>query len=71
MGSIDDIHKMFRQMNTDKGNIISNVVELVYFMRGSIQYKDMMNMSLIERQEVSTFIGKRLEVESKKLHPQY
>lgn len=62
---------MFRQMNADKEHTVSNVVELVYFMRGAIQYKDMLNLSLIERQQVSMFINKRLEVEMKRSNPQY
>jgi hypothetical protein len=39
-------------------------------MRGSIQYYDMMHMSIPERTAVSDFISKRLEVELKKPSPQ-
>lgn len=62
---------MFSSMNVDRNRIIANIVQLVYFMRGSIQYESMMRMSLVERQAVSEFIENRLEIESKKTYPQY
>lgn len=62
---------MFADMQGVRKNLITNIVQLVYFMRGSIQYKDMMDMSLVEREAVSDFISTRLEQESKKQHPQY
>jgi hypothetical protein len=40
-------------------------------MRGSVQYKDMFEMTLVERETVSEFIEKRLEVEAKKMYPTY
>jgi hypothetical protein len=62
---------MFIRMSNDRKRILQSIIQLVYFMRGSIQYKDMMNMSLVERESVSDFIEKRLEQESKKPHPTY
>lgn len=63
--------EMFGRMSRERKRIIKSVIQLTYFMRGSIQYKDMLNMSLVERQEVSDFIEKRLEDESKKMYPIY
>lgn len=62
---------MFRTMNQARSNIISNIISLVYFMRGSIQYDSMLNMSFYERQTISDFISKRLESESDKMYPVY
>lgn len=62
---------MFRRMTNERQNIISSVIQLVYFMRGSVQYKDMMGLSTFEREAISEFIEKRLEVESKKMYPNY
>jgi hypothetical protein len=62
---------MFGQMNQTRSNIILNVISLVYFMRGSIQYESMLNLSFYERQVISDFISKRLDSESEKMHPVY
>jgi hypothetical protein len=70
-GSSDDVRRMFDQMNQERKRILSAIVQLVYFMRGSVQYKDMFEMTLVERETVSEFIEKRLEVEAKKMYPTY
>lgn len=58
-------------MEADRQATIASIVQLVWYMRGSIQYKDMLDMSMVERQAVSRFIEKRLEAESKRPYPQY
>ncbi len=58
-------------MSRERNRTIRSVVQLVYFMRGAIQYKDMMNMSLVEREAVSSFIEERLDAEGKKMYPVY
>lgn len=62
---------MFLEMNSVVSKTIKGIIQLVYFMRGSVQYRDMMEMTFIERQQVSDFIETRLEAESKKMYPQY
>lgn len=62
---------MFQRMNQERTRILKSIVQLVYFMRGSIQYRDMLDMSLVERETVSDFIEKRLDAESKKTYPIY
>lgn len=62
---------MFTRMQGERRRLLEDVIQLVYFMRGSIQYKDMMNMTMVERQAVSEFIEKRLELEAKKMYPVY
>ena len=58
-------------MNRERRRIIRSIIQLVYFMRGSIQYHSMLNMSLVEREEIGDFIEKRIEQESKKMYPIY
>ena len=70
-GSRDDIQQMFGQLQREARNIISEIVQLVYFMRGSIQYHDMLQMTYGERDIVKSFIEKRLEDESDKPYPNY
>lgn len=62
---------MFLEMNGVVEKTLKAITQLVYFMRGSIQYRDMLDMTFIERQCVSEFIETRLEAESKKMYPQY
>lgn len=62
---------MFDRMGNERRRIIKSVTQLVYFMRGAIQYKDMMNMSLVERDIVNSFIEERLEKEGQKMYPTY
>ncbi len=64
------MNQYVNQLSHETSNIIEQIVELTYFMRGSIQYHDMMHMSIPERTAVSDFISKRLEVELKKPSPQ-
>jgi hypothetical protein len=70
-GSTKQIQDMFGRMSRERTRIIKSIVQLVYFMRGSIQYNDMMNMSFVEREIISNFIEERLENESKKMYPCY
>ena len=50
---------------------MKSVIQLVYFMRGSISYNEMMNMTFVEREMVGDFIKERLEQESKRSNPVY
>ena len=52
---------MFNTLTNEIDNIISSVIELCWFMRGSIGYEEMMRRTPGERQRVSEFISKRLE----------
>lgn len=71
MGSQEDIIKMFEQMNNERRHIMSAIVQLVYFMRGAIQYDTMYHMTKVERDAVNDFIEKRLQAEAGKTYPVY
>lgn len=70
-GSATDITQMFARMRRNTELLVKDVIQLVYFMRGSIQYHDMMFMTYVERQLVSEFIKERLERERDKPNPIY
>lgn len=70
-GSVEDIKKMFEQMRSDTKRMLKEIIQLVYFMRGAIQYDSMMHMTFAERQLIREFIEKRLDDESKKLYQVY
>jgi hypothetical protein len=62
---------MFQQMKKDSESILNEIIQLVYFMRGSIQYHDMLLMSRFERSLIGEFIERRLEQEKEKMYPIY
>ncbi len=53
-------------MKKKVNNLLQEVVQLVYFMRGSIQYDAMMHMTPAERSIVQEFVRERLDNEAKK-----
>lgn len=62
---------MFARMNKDSRQTIKSIISLVYFMRGSVSYNDMMFMTHAEREMIKEFLDERLEAESKNPHPVY
>lgn len=70
-GSVEEIKKMFEQMRSDTKRMLKEIIQLVYFMRGAIQYDSMMHMTFAERRLIREFIEKRLDDESKKLYQVY
>jgi hypothetical protein len=40
-------------------------------MRGSIQYKDMFEMTMVERETIDDFVQKRLESQRERMYPVY
>lgn len=51
--------------------LLKELVELAYFMRGSISYDSLMDKTFVERQQISEFLSNRLESESQKMSPNY
>lgn len=62
---------MFNRMRMETRGLLKEVIELVYFMRGSIQYNDMMAMTPVERELIGDFIKGRLDQERENPHPVY
>jgi len=65
------IQKMFSRMRGDVRARITDVIQLVYFMRGAIQYDDMMQRTPAERQLFEEFIEQRLESQKDSMAPVY
>lgn len=64
--------KMFGRLRAEGKRIIENIIEISYFMRGSMKYEDiLLRMSYAERDLTEQFLKKRLEGEAKKPHPVY
>lgn len=68
----EKVVEMFQRLRSDGKRMLQNIIELAYFMRGSVQYNDLLlTMSFGERDLISEFISKRLEQESKSMSPNY
>jgi hypothetical protein len=62
---------MIEQMESESRGLIKAIISLVYFMRGSIKYDDMMWRTFGERQAIKDFLDERFEVEKNNPHPVY
>jgi len=71
-GSQEDIQKMFGTLHREVEALIQDIIEIVYYMRGAVQYRDMLyHMTYAERQMMADFLKDRIEHERKKLNPVY
>lgn len=48
-------------------NLVKSAIHLAYFMRGSVQYDDVLDKTFFERKMMQEFINDRIEFENKKL----
>ena len=62
---------MFADLEGQAKLIISSCIEMVYFMRGAIQYSEYMELTPKERKLFGQFLEKRMEIEGKKTNPVY
>ena len=62
---------MMDRYNHQVERLLDGVLSLCYFMRGGITYDEMLNTTVGERARIEKFVSKRLEAESKKIHPVY
>lgn len=62
---------MFDRLQKDAEEIIKGIIEMVYFMRGSVGYEEMMLRTPGERQLINEFLTRRLETEKKSPYPVY
>jgi len=47
-------------------NLIQSAIHISYFMRGSIQYEDVLERTFFERNEMINYINDRIKNESQK-----
>lgn len=62
---------MFTSLKQSTERIIENIIEIAYYMRGSIQYDSLMWKTPGERELMIKFISKRLQEQSKSMAPVY
>ena len=60
------LYEYINQLRSETNDIIQQVIELTYFMRGSMQYHTLMTVSVPERRMISDFLSARLKEEQKK-----
>ena len=70
-GDSEMIQQMFNRLRGEVRTTIMNVIQLVYFMRGAIQYDDMLQRTPVERQMFEEFIEARLESQKNSVTPVY
>jgi len=70
-GSVEDITTMFATMDDQRKSLLKRISQLVYFMRGAVQYHAALTLTYVEREILEDTIKERLEVESNKVYPNY
>ena len=60
---------MFTALKRSTETIIDNVIQIAYYMRGSVQYDSLMWKTPGERERMTKFIAERLKEQSKSLSP--
>ena len=53
-------------LETGNHNLIKSAVHIAYFMRGSVQYDDVLEKTYYERSTMIDFINERMQYESDK-----
>jgi len=70
-GNAEAIQRMFSRMRAEARSLLEEAVQLAWFMRGSVQYEDIKNMTPIERDIVKEFITNHMEQIKKHQFPVY
>lgn len=70
-GTPEDIQRMFSTLRGDIERTVDSILELCWFMRGSIGYEEMMLRTSGERQRIGKFIERRLESQKNSFNPVY
>ena len=61
----EQIKKQIDKMEEDCNLIKKNALQLAWYMRGSISYEDVLNMSDTERKQINEIIEYNLEITKK------
>lgn len=70
-GTSEQIQQMFERLRKESRNLLKEIVELAYFMRGAVQYHAAFNLTPPEREVIAEFIKNRLEHEADRANPVY
>jgi hypothetical protein len=66
---VDEMKKMADNMWREAKQIKENALKMVWFMRGGVQYEDILNMSREEIQAINKIIEENLETTKKSQMP--
>jgi len=58
-------------MGSERKNIIQEIIQLSYFMRGGLQYADGFELNKIERSTMQAFLDMRITTEAQRPNPNY
>jgi hypothetical protein len=70
-GKPAEIKEMIDRMQSESRALLKALINLVYFMRGSISYAEMMWMTFAEREMIKEFLDDRFEIEKNRSTPIY
>ena len=72
-GDPKKIQELFARLRKEANSILTSIVELAWYMRGSIQYHDLMLTTPVERETMKNFLDKRFEKmqQTKTMFPVY
>lgn len=68
---VDAIQSMFSRLRAEAKILLNEAIQLAWFMRGSIQYKEFLDMTPLERDLVKDFISNHMEKIKDHPYPQY
>lgn len=60
-GDATAIQKMFNRLSKEAEAVIKGCIRLTYYMKGAVQYEDMLCRSFIERRLIDEFVEERME----------
>ena len=70
-GNAELIQSTFSQLSRECKAIVHSAVELSWYMRGAIQYKDMLLLTPGEREIIRDFVSNHMETIKKHPYPVY
>jgi hypothetical protein len=65
----EGVKKLIDDMEEECAGIKKNALSMSWYMRGGVSYEDVLNMSIVEREEIKKIIDSNLEVTKKSQMP--
>lgn len=65
----EGVQKLIDNMEKECTDIKKNALSMSWYMRGGVTYEDVLNMSIVEREEIKKIIDSNLEVTKKSQMP--
>lgn len=69
--SPEEIKKLFDQYEEDVAGIKKAAINMAWHMRGGATYEDILNMSIVEREEIGKMIEEHLDITKKAQMPYF